>query len=177
MRRVRHTVPAGLFVGLVALLTLGACSGDDDGGKPNVSVPVPFDGELTVPDDWRGIWEMTFDRLDETSGQMHTQTVWYDTLCTGDTLSVTFGPLMGACDGYVKGDSLVFAAQESWDEGPCTVTLVLDLHARRQGDTVSGAGEWRIETSGTCGSASSIVGRDLIELVGVRTAVAAGDCP
>ncbi len=77
----------------------------------------------------------------------------------------------------MKGDSLVFLAQESWDEGPCTITLVLELRALRQGDVVSGAGEWRIETSGTCGGDGSVAGRDLIELSGVRTAtVAAKDC-
>ncbi len=56
----------------------------------------------------------------------------------------------------MKGDSLVFLAQESWDEGPCTITLVLELRALRQGDVVSGAGEWRIETSGTCGGDGSV---------------------
>ncbi|MCP4570924.1 MAG: hypothetical protein GY838_01105 [bacterium] len=162
---------------LAALLVLTACGGDDGGG-PKVPVPVPFDGEMMVPDAWRGVWEMTFDLVDETTGKMHTQTVWQDTLCAGDTLSVSLGPLMGACDGYVKGDSLVFAAQDSWDEGSCTVTLILELRARRQGDVVSGAGEWRMETTGTCGAGGSVVGRDLIELNGVRTApVAAGDCP
>jgi hypothetical protein len=164
---------------LAAVLLLASCGKDDGGSQaPEVPQPIPIAGELTLPDSWQGVWEMTFDLRDADTGNLHTKTVWQDTLCAGDTMSVAFGPLMGACDGYVVGDSLVFAAQDSWEEGPCTVTLILELRALRQGDIVSGGGEWRIETSGPCGTEGSTAGRDLIELSGIRTAhVTSQDCP
>jgi hypothetical protein len=163
---------------LIALLIVAACGDDDGGGQPKpVPNPVPFAGEMTMPDGWQGIWELNFDLKDADTGQLLTNAVWYDTLCPGDSLSVTFGPMMTDCNGYVRGDSLVFEAGEGWSEGPCDIEFVFELQAERSGDVITGAGEWRIETSGICGLGDAIAGRELIELEGTRVAdVPVGRC-
>ena len=165
---------------LSALLLCAGCSGDDngDGGNGDLPDPVPFTGEMAMPTGWQGIWDLNFDMKDDTAGDVLSSVAWLDTLCVGDALSATFGPMLTECDGYVRGDSLVFTATNGWTVGTCDVVFVLDVRAVRIADVITGAGEWRIETSGTCGEDDAIAGRELIELEGSRLGdVPAGYCP
>ncbi len=60
MRRFERTPAPALALLLAALLPLASCGDDDDGQTPEVAQPIPFNGEMTVPDSWRGVLEMTF---------------------------------------------------------------------------------------------------------------------
>jgi len=131
---------------------------------------VTFEDHVPVPEGWEGVWEITIDELDEETEQLHVKTVWTDTLHAGDTISARLGSLLSDCEGHIAGDSLVFKANNSWTEKICDVKLVIEINALRTDDSLSGEGEWRIETSGTCGDAKSVEGRELIKLSGKRTA-------
>ena len=129
-----------------------------------------FKDNVPVPFGWEGVWEITIDELDEETGQLHVKTVWSDTLNAGDTISSRFGSFLSDYEGHIVGDSLVFSAAESWMEGLCSVKFILQINASRTDDSLSGAGEWRIEASGVCGDTKSVAGREVIKLSGKRTA-------
>lgn len=158
---------------LAATSILSACSGDDGNQPEQLPAKVPFAGEMVMPDGWQGIWNMDIRLLDEVGGEPFTHTLWSDTLCAGDSLSLDFGPMLQDCTGYVRGDSLIFEVSDDWTEGPCTVTFTMALRAVRNGDLISGTGEMRLEMTGDCSAAQSIAGQSYLELHGMKT----GDPP
>ncbi len=156
----------------VLILFVAAVSCSDDNGSPATETPATISGPLITPDGWEGIWEFDIEFLSCATGAIVMTESLTDTLCAGDTLGLNLVPLLDECPGYIEGDSLVFSAEQTNSESGCTIEISLSFGALRDGDTITGSGEWTATSTGACGVWTDLNHCQEIALTATRV----GDC-
>jgi len=152
----------------LGLLLTGSCS-DEEGTTTTPDSETPISGALVMPSGWEGSWQFTLTFRGCATQRTHAVERYSGTFAVGDTLGLMILPILGSCPGYIRGDSLVFSANDDFTDGGCTVTVDLEFGAQRNGDAITGTGRWTSTLSGTCAGQDYLTGCEEIELVGVRT--------
>jgi len=155
-----------LFV-ILGLLFTGSCD-NEKSGQPMMVTETPITGPLLMPTGWEGSWDFTLSFVDCATDEVLARERYLGTFTEGDTLNLMLLPILGSCPGYIKGDSLIFTANESFTHGGCTVTIALEFGAKRSGDSIAGSGSWTSTVAGNCVGLNYDGGCEQIELSGLR---------
>jgi hypothetical protein len=139
-RRVRFTLLTGAVAALVTL-GAGALKGHTGGF-----------GGLTVPEDWRGTWEVTVAYRDRETGALVATDVTTAAICPGEPIMPPLLDTLLHCSGDTAKDRLGVTCAAKHSPRPGSDIFVgASLVSRLDGDAWSGNGVWAVKEVGRGG--------------------------
>ncbi|MEP6818349.1 MAG: hypothetical protein ABJA18_02375 [bacterium] len=131
-----------LITGVVGLglLGVGVPQGHTGGG-----------GDLTVPETWRGTWEVTVAYRDHATGRLVATDVTTAAICPGEPIMPALLSTTLHCSGEAAASEIgVLCSAKRSPRPGCNVFVNADLDSQREGNTWSGAGSWTAKVVGNC---------------------------
>lgn len=163
MRRRIYPFPL-LMISIAGLVVVGA------------GVPKGYtvqDRNPTIPEAWRGIWEVTVAYRDHETGALVTTDAITAEICPGEPI---IPPQLNAfvrCSNEAADNEIGISCRDRqrkiWDTG-CDVFVAAELISQRNGDSWRGTGSWSVTSVGQCSQSSHA--EDLV-VSGTRISTAA----
>lgn len=142
--------------------TVAACAGGENGArvatdlKTAAAAPAPcaeqrHDCASTVPEAWRGTWEVTVAYTDHETGALVATDVTTGPVCPGEPIVPRLGDLRLRCWTGATPRSIAFSCRTKRSpRHGCNIFVEARLNSAREGDSWSGAGGWKAKVVGEC---------------------------
>ena len=129
---------------------LGSCGDDGGTGGSTGTGGSPVSGNIVFTDSWKGEWNIviTF-RQCVSQDTLEIEDIT-DVVCAGDTLDLQLSDLLDDCTGTITDTRVMVDCAYSFSDAGCDVDLAFTLELERQGNSLSGMGQWSATASGTC---------------------------
>lgn len=130
-----------LVVSAAALLAfnVGAHKGNTGGAGP------------TIPEDWRGAWEVTVSYSDSATGALVATDVTTAAICPGEPVMPPLLSTLLRCSGEATENRLDLTCSAKHSPRPgCNIFVEAQLNSQREGDNWNGVGSWNARIVGNC---------------------------
>ena len=136
-------IRAGAALALLAAFALVLFAG--------VPAPSANNNALTVPDAWRGTWEVTVSCRDHATGMLVATDVTTDEICPGEPIVPRLLNTITNLSGTANESELKLTGHAKYSpQSGCNVHIEVTLDSQRDGDTWSGTGSWSAREVGNC---------------------------
>jgi len=169
-------IPAGIVVGQQPLS--GVAVPDGSAVDLVVSLPAPAEGQL-MPDGWAGEWEISISLRNLSTNNLGAEEIVTDSICPGDPLGLQLLDSLASCSGVVTEELLDVLCSAQVTLGACTLDASVQFTGERNGDSLSGEGQWTTIGSGDCSSLPANVPAnqgETIMVVGTRLSTDLSAC-
>ena len=141
-RRIFFSLLVSVIAGLVAL---GA-------GVPNGYTNQNRRGQ-TLPEEWRGMWEVTVEYRDHQTGSLVATDVTTAAMCPGEVIIPPQLDGRVRCSNELTGSQIGVSCQglqRAIRNVGCNAFVETSLDSQREGDTWTGTGSWSVNFVGKC---------------------------
>jgi len=108
-------------------------------------------GSLTVPEYWRGTWEVTVTYRDHETGALVATDVTTEAICPGEPIDPPLLNTLLHLSGEADPGTLSLSCHAKHSPRPgCNVFVDVAFDSRLDGDTWSGTGSWIAKVVGDC---------------------------
>ncbi|GEM_PF-2306677 len=107
---------------------------------------------LTVPEEWRGTWEVTVTYRDHETGAVVATDVTTAAICPGEPIAPPFLNTLLNLSGEANDRRMNISGQAKYAPRPgCNIFVNVYFQSQRHGDIWRGTGSWRAKVVGNCG--------------------------
>ena len=106
---------------------------------------------LTVPEDWRGTWEVTVTYRDRGTGATAATDVTTAAICPGEPIMPPLLATHVRCAEEIDANEIGASCRAKHSSRPgCNLFVEAGLDSQRDGDTWNGTGSWTAKVVGNC---------------------------
>ena len=132
-----------LLVTVVVFIVAGAATSKSKIGQ----IPI-----RTIPDSWSGVWEVTVDYRDGTTGALVATDVTTSEICPGEPIIPPELNAIARCADEVTDSVMGVACHnfQKFAEPSCNSFSSIEFSSKRKGDSWNGKGKWSANLSAKC---------------------------
>jgi len=108
-------------------------------------------GGLTIPESWRGTWEVTVAYRDHATGRLVASEVSTSAICPGEAIAPPLLNTLLKLTGVANDSHLNLTGRAKYAPRPgCNAFVNVNFESQRHGDIWHGTGSWTARVEGNC---------------------------
>lgn len=105
----------------------------------------------SIPEAWRGTWEMTVTYSDHETGALHAKDVTTGAICPGERIVPPLSNVIVECQENASDTAIGFMCKGKYSPRPgCNLFVEPVLALHHNGNELIGSGNWRAKVVGHC---------------------------